>query len=80
MENIIQEVLANNLGVNLEDINDSTSINDCDNWDSMKTLFIVSDLESEFQIQFEPEQIERMNSFKKICEVINNILNEKEKS
>ena len=77
MKNIIQEVLSNNLGVNIEDINDSTTINDCDNWDSMRTLFIVSDLESEFQIQFEPDQIERMKSFKIICEIINEILLEK---
>ena len=77
MKNIIQEVLSNNLGVNIEDINDSTTINDCDNWDSMRTLFIVSDLESEFQIQFEPDQIERMKSFKLICEIIDEILLEK---
>ena len=77
MKNIIQEVLSNNLGVNIEDINDSTTINDCDNWDSMRTLFIVSDLESEFQIQFEPDQIERMKSFKIICEIIKEILLEK---
>ena len=77
MKNIIEKVLSNNLVINIEDINDSTTINNCDNWDSMKTLFIVSDLESEFQIQFEPEQIERMKSFKIICELIHKILHEK---
>ena len=77
MKNIIEKVLSNNLGINIEDINDSTTINNCDNWDSMKTLFIVSDLESEFQIQFEPDQIERMKSFKIICEIIDEILHEK---
>lgn len=77
MKNIIEKVLSNNLVINIEDINDSTTINNCDNWDSMKTLFIVSDLESEFQIQFEPEQIERMKSFKIICKIIDEILHEK---
>jgi len=77
MKNIIEKVLSNNLVINIEDINDSTTINNCDNWDSMKTLFIVSDLESEFQIQFEPDQIERMKSFKIICEIIDEILHEK---
>ncbi len=40
-------------------------------WDSLKHITIVSELEEEFNIQFEPEEIVQMDSSKKIVNIVN---------
>lgn len=68
MENKVIEIVKEVLETNNIDIN--TTQQECDAWDSMSSLNIVVELETEFDISFEPEEIAAMNSIKAICEVI----------
>lgn len=56
----------------LEDdsIDKSCSQDSCENWDSLRHLNLMLELEEEFNIEFEPEEIAEMKSFDKINEII----------
>jgi acyl carrier protein len=52
----------------LEDdtIDASCNKQNCEKWDSLHQLNLVAELEEEFNIEFEPEEIVEMKSFDKI--------------
>jgi len=41
-------------------------------WDSVATVTLAAAMEEEFGIQFEPEEIEKMNSFPSCLNLLNN--------
>ena len=53
-----------------ETIDTSCSQDSCDSWDSLRHLNLMLELEEEFNIEFEPEEIAEMKSFDKIYEII----------
>lgn len=42
----------------------------CDDWDSLHHLNLVSELEDEFDVEFEPEEISQMKSYDKIFSIL----------
>lgn len=62
----IKEVLAEALEIEVSDIYDDFSQEGCSSWDSIHHLTLVVDLESEFDVDFDPEEISEMTSLKKI--------------
>ena len=54
-----------------EDINSETSKQNMDKWDSMNHLRLIVELEEEFNISFEPEEIDEMKSIYNIEAIIN---------
>ncbi len=75
MENKVKEIMAQVFVCNVEDINIDTKKGDLDNWDSLQHLIFVSQLESELEIKFTPEEIYEMNGFSEIIKIINLKLN-----
>ena len=53
-----------------EDISLNTSQDNCENWNSLRHLNLVSELEDEFDVEFEPEEIAEMHSVNSIIEMI----------
>lgn len=53
-----------------EDISLNTSQDNCENWNSLRHLNLVSELEDEFNMEFEPEEIAEMRSVNNIIEII----------
>ena len=53
-----------------EDISLNTSQENCENWNSLRHLNLVSELEDEFGVEFEPEEIAEMHSVNSIIEMI----------
>lgn len=64
MEEEILCVLKNVLG--LESATTALSQQNCDKWDSLRHLNLIVELEAEFGIEFEPEEISEMKSFEDI--------------
>ena len=62
--NIMKEVFDN------ASIDTTCSQLNCENWDSLRHLSLISYLEDEFEVEFEPEDIAEMTSFEKIKEII----------
>lgn len=68
MEEKVLEILKNVF--ELETIDTTCSQTTCEKWDSMGQLDLVVELESEFGVSFEPEEIGEMKSYSDIIKII----------
>lgn len=55
-------------------LDESCSQKNCAAWDSMNQLNLVIELEMEFGISLEPEEIARMVDFQSVLEIVNSKL------
>jgi acyl carrier protein len=53
-----------------EDISLNTSQENCENWNSLRQLNLVSELEDEFDVEFEPEEIAEMKSVEMVLKIL----------
>ncbi len=70
MENRVKKVIAEILDIEISSINDNTSPETIESWDSLKQMNIIVELEEEFDIEFSDEDIVEMLNFRLICEVV----------
>ena len=56
-EEKVIKIIAKSLELEVNKIDEDTAIGDFPNWDSMGQLIIISSLEKEFDIKFDPEDI-----------------------
>ena len=68
MEEKVLEILKNLF--ELDTVDKTCSQENCEKWDSMGQLNLVVELESEFDVTLEPEEIAEMTSFEKIIKVL----------
>jgi acyl carrier protein len=66
----IINIIAAQLGVNPAQINADSGPKYLSQWDSIKMLTIVSEIEEVFQISIEPNEIESIDSVKKVLEIV----------
>lgn len=71
--NKLKQIIANVFEVNIEDVNETSSQDTLDNWDSIHQLNLVFALEEAFNIQLTDEDVVQLLSF----ELIKLILEEK---
>ncbi|MBR3449823.1 MAG: acyl carrier protein [Bacteroidales bacterium] len=69
MEKKVLEILKNLF--ELETVDETCSQETCEKWDSMGQLNLVVELESEFDLSLEPEEIGEMKSFNDIIRILN---------
>lgn len=55
---------------NTTGIDTTTSQENCEKWDSLHHLNLIVELENEFDVEFEPEEIAEMKSFDAVKNVI----------
>ena len=68
MEEKVLEILKDLF--ELDTVDETCSQENCEKWDSMGQLNLVVELESEFCVTLEPEEIAEMTSFEKIIKVL----------
>ncbi len=51
-------------------INETCSQKNCKEWDSMNHLNLIVELEMQFAVSFEPEEIARMVDYQAVCDII----------
>lgn len=68
MEERILSVLCSSLGLDKADTTISQA--NCDNWNSLRHLNLIVDLEAEFNVEFEPEEIAAMKNYESIRQMI----------
>ena len=68
---IIYEIISRNLKVIIDDDLISKEFIYFDNWSSLTQLFIISDIEQEFNIQFDINEIENIKTINDFVIVIN---------
>ena len=70
MENKIKNVMSAIFNVDINDINEESSPDNIDNWDSMAHMNLIVGLEEEFNLIFGETEITEMMNFKLICLII----------
>ena len=70
----LKDVISNVLGVSLEEINDDSSPDSLDKWDSLSHLKLVMAIESEFEVELSPEDSMDMLSVKLIRMILEDVL------
>ena len=68
MEEKVLEILKNLF--ELDTVDETCSQTTCEKWDSMGQLNLVVELESEFDVTLEPEEIGEMKSFNDIINIL----------
>ena len=68
MEEKVLEILKNLF--ELDTVDETCSQDTCEKWDSMGQLNLVVELESEFDVTLEPEEIGEMKSFNDIIRIL----------
>ena len=68
MEEKVLEILKNLF--ELDTIDETCSQTTCEKWDSMGQLNLVVELESEFYVTLEPEEIGEMKSYDDIIRIL----------
>lgn len=58
----------------LTEVNETCSQQTCEVWDSLHHLDLIVELESEFGISFEPEEIAHMKSYDDVARIVSSKL------
>jgi len=66
----VRSIAADVLEVPTATITPATSPEDLDTWDSVHHLNLVLALEQEFNLQFEPEEIDQMKDIQHILDIL----------
>lgn len=70
MEERVREVMAAILGLEEDEIEDDTSPNTVESWDSLKHMNLILALEEEFDVEFSDDQVVELTSYKEIRETL----------
>ena len=74
MENRIEDRVKNIMSavfeISVNDINNNSSINTIEVWDSLKHMNLIFSLEEEFDIEFEMDEIALLIDYKSICNLV----------
>ena len=54
----------------VEKVNENTSQKNLENWDSLNHINLVIEIENEFEISIEPEEMDEMKDFKTIERIV----------
>ena len=71
----LKKVISNVLGVSIDEINDNSSPDSIDKWDSLSHLNLVMAIEAEFDVELTPEDSMDMLSVKLIRMILSDVLN-----
>lgn len=75
LEHKVKEVMSIALEIPLDAIDEKTSNDSIENWDSLKHMNLIIALEEEFKIALDIDRIVEMNSFLIICKEIEGLVN-----
>ena len=71
-EKILKKILSNLLKIDINEITNQTSSKDIESWDSFNTLNIVVEVENEFGIDINLEELVDLKTFADIKNILKN--------
>jgi len=72
MEARIKQVMGDIFNIDVNSINDDSSPDNIQNWDSLKHMNLIVALEEEFEIEFTDEEIDNSMSYALIVNMLQN--------
>tara|TARA_B110000037_G_C17083544_1_gene490992 strand:- start:741 stop:971 length:231 start_codon:yes stop_codon:yes gene_type:complete len=76
MKNKLKESFAEALDVSIEIINEELEYRGIVEWDSITHMFLISQIEDDFDVSISPDDVIDMSSFSKALELIKRLKNE----
>ncbi|WP_129597785.1 acyl carrier protein [Methanohalophilus profundi] len=73
-EDTIKKIFGEVIGIDESEITDSIAYNSHESWDSLVHLELVNELEDEFDVEFEMDDIIAMETFGKVKEIVKKYL------
>ncbi|MFZ2456927.1 MAG: 4'-phosphopantetheinyl transferase superfamily protein [Candidatus Altiarchaeia archaeon] len=73
----VKNIFSKVMGIPESDVNDAITYNSFEPWDSLKHLELVSELESEYKINIEMDDIIAMENYKKVREIVQRYIDKK---
>lgn len=70
----IEEIFSNVFGVNVSEMNDNISYIDYEPWDSVRHMRIIAEIEEEYDVEFDMDDIIAMETIKKAKEILKKYL------
>ena len=70
MENRIKKVMGDIFNIDVNSINDKSSSDSIENWDSLKHMNLLGALEEEFDVEFDDVDLENLLNFQLIYTAI----------
>jgi acyl carrier protein len=77
MNEKVKSIMASVFRTDIENITEDLKQKDVNFWDSLRHLNLVVELEEQFEISFEPEEIAEMTTFQNVIYYINQKLIQK---
>ncbi len=74
LEAKLKVIFENVLGLDSSTINNKLSQKDCDQWDSMAHLLLVTELEEHYSLHFTEEEVLAMQTFDDIKKILSKYL------
>lgn len=68
---IIRDMFLKNIGTQLDELDDDKEFNQIDNWDSLKHVQFIIELEGACDVMLSAEELESGNTVNKLLEIIN---------
>ena len=72
IDNKIKKVISIVFEMDVDNINDNSSPDNIENWDSLRHLMLIGALEDKFDIQFSDDELTELLNFKLIKFIISN--------
>ena len=70
MEKKIKKLMDKVFEIEISKISPKTTPRTIANWDSLRHLMLIVDLEKEFQVNFTDDELVRLADFKSICQIV----------
>jgi len=71
MESRIKKVMSNVFNIDIDSINNDTSPDNVENWDSLKHMNLIVALEEELEFEFEDQEIVDSMNYALIVNIVN---------
>tara|TARA_B100001175_G_scaffold242138_1_gene208530 strand:+ start:27002 stop:27232 length:231 start_codon:yes stop_codon:yes gene_type:complete len=70
MENKIKKIMSEIFEINIDNISNGLSPADIDNWDSLRHLMLIVEIEKKFEIKFTDDELISLIDYSSICKII----------
>jgi len=74
LEQEVKMIMSQVFEMDEAEITADTSQKNCDRWDSLHHLTLASELEDEYGIELEPEEIAEMTDFRKVVAMVESMI------
>lgn len=70
MNERLKNIMANVFGIEVEEINEMTSVDNCEQWDSFQHMSLIVAIEEEFGLNLDDDEVLRMKDFASIIDIL----------